>query len=196
MAWGVAVGAAIGAVSSAIGQAKANKFNKAEAQKSRDFQQAMFSSRYQMTMRDMELAGLNPILAYKQGGGNPSGGAVATGGNIGAAAVTGAASGANTALAMRRGDQELLKLKADTELTNRMSATEFSKQLLQRGQRNQINESIKLMQQTGRIRKGEESSARAQEKFYNSPLGQFLRQWELGRRSVWGGSGPSTRGKK
>lgn len=57
-----------------------NIFNSAEAQKNRDFQERMSNTAYQRAMQDMKTAGLNPILAYQQGGASsPSGSSASSG---------------------------------------------------------------------------------------------------------------------
>jgi len=78
MPWLGALGGALDSVidkgDAAHSQGEANAFNAAEAQKTRDFQERMRSTQYQTAVKDMQAAGLNPMLAYSQGGaGTPSG---------------------------------------------------------------------------------------------------------------------------
>lgn len=56
----------------------ARDFSSLEAQKTRDFQERMSGSAYQRAMDDMRLAGLNPMLAYSQGGSSLPVGATAS----------------------------------------------------------------------------------------------------------------------
>lgn len=58
---------------------KAMEFNAAEAQKNRDWQEMMSNTQYQRAIADMKKAGLNPILAYSQGGAGVPSGATASG---------------------------------------------------------------------------------------------------------------------
>lgn len=76
-----------GAVLGAVGGLLANKSREREAEKNRDFQAEMSGTSYQRAMQDMKAAGLNPMLAYSQGGASVPVGAMAQVENIGASAA-------------------------------------------------------------------------------------------------------------
>lgn len=58
---------------------EAMDFNASEAEKNRQWQKMMSDTAYQRAIADMKKAGLNPILAYQQGGSTTPSGATASG---------------------------------------------------------------------------------------------------------------------
>lgn len=126
---GAGVGALVGAAGSFFGQQSANKANKElqreanafsaeQAQKQMDFQQYNSNTAYQRSMADMRQAGLNPMLAYQQGGASAPAGAQ---GSVQAAKVENAISpGVSSAIDAMRIRKEIkavdsqIKLNEDT----------------------------------------------------------------------------------
>lgn len=126
-------GAVIGGIASLFGQKSANdanlriaketnKFNAKEAQLNRDFQERLSGTAYQRSMEDMKKAGLNPMLAYSQGGASTPSGATASGqsahmDNVIAPAIA-------TALEIRRVKKELDGLQSQTDLNSAIADTQ------------------------------------------------------------------------
>lgn len=100
-------GGAAGAAS-LLGGVLGNQASAREAQKSRDWQTDMSNSAYQRATQDMRAAGLNPMLAYKQGGASTPSGATAQQSDVLTPAV-------NTAQAARRLHAEIKNLQEQNE---------------------------------------------------------------------------------
>jgi len=112
----------------------ARQFNATEADKARQYTERLANTSYQRAIRDMEAAGLNPMLAYHQGGATTPAGASASGpaaagaqasaappptiGNKNLAAIQGASAAAQlqTQIAdVEKTRAETERIKADTE---------------------------------------------------------------------------------
>lgn len=112
---GAVGGALIGGLFSSRGQQQANNMNVDLSREQMAWQTQMSSTAYQRATADMEAAGLNPMLAYQQGGASTPAGQLAQVGNVGAAAVGGATSSAQQALALGQGLQSIEQSKAVTQ---------------------------------------------------------------------------------
>jgi hypothetical protein len=65
------IGGLISGGLSFLGGERRNQAQAEQAASANAFSAAQFANRYQTTVKDMEAAGLNPMLAYSQGGGSP-----------------------------------------------------------------------------------------------------------------------------
>lgn len=102
-----AVGPIIGGVFSAVGQSRANEATQASTQQQMDFQREMRGTQYQAAMDDMRKAGLNPMLAYQQGGAGVLSGSSYTAQNELAPLGAALEAGTSSAMAMRRQNADL-----------------------------------------------------------------------------------------
>lgn len=107
------------------GQERANQANQAEAEKNRQFQERMSSTSYQRGMADMKAAGLNPILAFGQGGASSPSGSTATVSSSTEKAVASALDARRLAADLENMYATNAKIKAETQYSKALTtATE------------------------------------------------------------------------
>jgi hypothetical protein len=93
---GSLLGGAVSGLGSFLGQSSANQTNTQLAREQMAFQERMSGTSYQRAIADMIAAGLNPMLAYSQGGASTPSGQTAVAQNALGAGATSAAQAANT----------------------------------------------------------------------------------------------------
>lgn len=105
------IGAGITALGSLIGGERANRQTKEMAREQMAFQERMSNTSYQRAVQDMELAGINPMLAFQQGGASSPGGASATIQDVVSPAIS-------TAQQARRVNEDLKLVRAQVAKVN------------------------------------------------------------------------------
>lgn len=119
--WAAGLGA--GLVGGALSYFGAREANQATAKMSReqmDFQERMSNTQYQRAVSDMEAAGLNPMLAFQQGGAGTPQGAQAQMQNEWAPAVSNAREAMMMSEQVKNIKAQNAKILAETSLTRQM----------------------------------------------------------------------------
>lgn len=132
MSWDIlkAVAPLAGSVLGFMGSEEQNQANNAQSQAQMDFQERMSNTSYQRAVADMKAAGLNPMLAYSQGGASSPGGSQAVMQNSSAAAA--AAGQATAALDLTKAQTEKTHAETDKVRAETQIAPETIAELRQR----------------------------------------------------------------
>lgn len=127
--WNFVIPAAIGAIGSIAGGAlsssgakDANAKSVKVAREQMAFQERMSNTSYQRGVKDMQSAGLNPMLAYSQGGASSPGGAMPTIQNEKIGLAEGVTSSASQAMQVMGAIQQAQQVQAQTKLTEAQTA--------------------------------------------------------------------------
>lgn len=133
----------VSAGTSAWGVSKANKANKNAAQREMDFQERMSNTAHQREVKDLEAAGLNPILSAGGNGSSTPSGASYTAQDMGTPAVN----SYNSARLIR---EQLKNIEADTKAKDENRAKTWADAQLASDQHQLNNELIPLTIETAR----------------------------------------------
>lgn len=114
---GASIGGAIGGgLDSVLAGSASNAMAADEAQRNREFQAEMSNTAYQRAVADMKAAGLNPMLAYQQGGASSPSGSMASFSNP--ESSTGSVMSGYSAAGMASAQSDVLKSQADLNTAN------------------------------------------------------------------------------
>lgn len=182
--YGAMMAAGVGSMTQMLGALFSHSMSKKEAKRARKFIEYMASTAYQRTVKDMRLAGLNPILAATQGP-TPSGTtAMAPAMQNPMAGAAGTALNAYRAARMIESEIKILK-NQEEESYHRVSKVAADAGLaedqaaLARSQRN-LNEIEATLRGTA------VPAAKAQEELDKTQMGEYLRKLNRLIRSVLG----------
>lgn len=180
MVWPAVIAAGAALASSALSaksQADANAANVGMSQAQMDFQERSQRNRYQWTMEDMRKAGLNPMLAYQQGGGSSLPGAMARVEPVFKDSNS-AKDAVSNAMTVALAKQQLKNLEIDEvqkmeNIANTAAST-----------RNITADTLVKMEGTLPSAKAEAEAQRQREQFYKTPLGELMRKIDLIGKSI------------
>ena len=132
---------------SLFGQSETNAANAQQAQEQMDFQERMSGTSYQRAVKDLQAAGLNPVLAYSAGGASTPSGAQATMQNsLGA--------GVSSAQTQARLTADIDNIKADTAAKKTAADLNIDKSWTERASQDLLTQQVEAQHIANELSKG------------------------------------------
>jgi len=183
--WGAVIGAVASLAGSALGFKGAQEQNVTNLEISKrqmDFQERMSSTSFQRGMDDMRAAGLNPILAYKQGGAAaPAGASIPAVNELGEIDPGGAV---QSALAAKTAVQNLKVMQAQEKNIRFDTQKKSSEAALNWRESANKNLQYSIMQEGLTSAKASAEGAKTTKKFFETDLGKLMRKIDIIGRSI------------
>lgn len=190
--WGAIIGAGaslLGSAMSSKGQRDTNSANVGLSREQMDFQERMRNTQYQAAVKDMKAAGINPMVAYSQGGNAAPAGAAIAQQNPYASFADASGKGVQSAIALEKLETELDLAKSsaqknvsDAALADEMKTSQIYNQVNTQAMTNLAEANRQNALKTGAIldqnlvtAKGQAARARLETEIDNTRYGEIMR---------------------